>query len=541
MRKNKSIEEVEAVVKAFGDDLPKQISELKRLVREGKRKGDLLMVGAAYCRLAEASSDMDDLPGTLTNSLKAVSLLQDTEEYAFLANAYSALGYAYTYQGNHQMALVCDELAYSIVKKHRLRGQTRIAVLNNLAAAYRALEETPKSIRYQNECLELLRKECGDEYDDLLMYSLNLAEFHKDLGELEHAAEILEALKDKLEKAEFPPLVCDYYIRSAIVSYLRSDTAAGNRYMDTAFTLVPDDTYPLPLYDDLHEVSRLLLKNRDRDRAKKIFDLMTVYAEKSPGTLEQLFAASMMANYCKTFGDYQLASEYFARFEELNEKQVREQKEMQMALHRTTRGTELEIRKLKQKMRENEENASLEPMTKLLNRSALLRVSSEFFEAAAKKKKKVGAIFIDIDFFKECNDTYGHAKGDEIIKEVARACRKQETASVRFARYGGDEFFGITLGLTDGEVCEVARRICRTIRSADIPHVNNPSGGRITLSVGVVNLSVTGGTDTILEIVNYADKAVYYAKNAGKNAIYQLVYGDVGEETGGASYVRIDY
>ncbi|MBO4383883.1 MAG: GGDEF domain-containing protein [Clostridia bacterium] len=541
MRESKAAATVEAVVKASGDDLQTQMRELKRLIREGKRANDLLLVGAAYCRLAEICNDADDLPGVLANSMKAVTLLQDTGEYELLAKSCSALGYAYTHQGNNQMALFYDERAYSIVKKHRIRGQTRLAVMNNLATGYRALEETQKSIRYGNECLDLLRKEQCEDYDDLVMYSLNLAEYYKDNGELKIAMEILKSLSAYLEKVEYSPFVCDYYLRSAIVSYLSEDVTAGNSYMDTAFTLIPEKTYPLPLYDDLHEVSRLLLNHRDRERAKTILDIMTIYAEKNPGTLEQLFAASMMANYYNTFAEYQLASEYFAKYEALKERQEREQKEMQMTLHRITQKTETEVRKLRRRIQESEALASLEPMTKLLNRSALLRISSEFIESAAKKKQKVGAVFIDIDFFKECNDTYGHAKGDEIIREVARACRKQETANIRFARYGGDEFFGITKGLTDDQVCEVARRICQIIRNADIPNANNPAGGRITLSVGVVNVPITARTDTILEIANYADKALYHAKNAGKNMIFELFRSDGEAKNAETSYIKIDF
>lgn len=541
MRKNKSVAYVEAVLKACGDDLQKQTRELKRLVREGRRSNDLFLEGTAYCHLAENCYDTGDLSGMLSNSMKAATLLRETDEYELLARSYSTLGVAYTYQGNNQMALVVNELAYNVVKKHRVRGQVRIAVLNNLAVDYRTMEENKKSIRYQKECLDLLRREYGEDYDDLVMYSLNLVEYYQNDGEIERAARILNSISAQLDKVEYAPLVCDFYVRSAIISYLREDVTAGNESMDTAFTLIPLQTYPLPLYDDFNEVSRLLLKNRDRDRAKKVFDLMTVYAEKCPGTLEQLLAASMMANYYKTFGEYRLASEYFSKYEALNERKEREQKAMQMTLHKTSQKTEADIRRLRKTMKEKEELASLEPMTKLLNRSALLRVSAEFIESAAKRKQRIGAIFLDIDCFKECNDTYGHAKGDEIIREVGRACRRQETANVRFARYGGDEFFGITRGLTDDEVCGVARRICQTIRSADIPHVNNPAGGRITLSVGVVNMDVSDKIDTILEIANYADKAVYYAKNAGRNAIYRLTYDGFGDERNSAAFVKIDF
>ena len=541
MKTSRSVAAVIKIAETYADDTQKQIKELRRCVAEGRRSADLLAVGAAYCYLALAYSELDDLHGELINSLKAVTILKDSSEYELIATSYFSLGQAYTYQGNNQMALVCDELAYGIVKRHRIKGHTRIMALNNLSVSYHAMEEPKKSIKCLNECIALLKKDYPEEYTDLVMYSINLAGCHKDVGELDRAEEILGSISGILDKVDFTPLVCDYYLRRAIVAYLREDIESGDGYMDTAFAIFPENIFPMPLYDDLCEVSRMITKRKDRVRSDKIFGLMKVYAQNNEGTLEQLFATCMMANYYKDFGEYKLAAEYFAKYEALNTKQMNELKAMQMKLHDTMRSTESEIRRLNRRMRASEELASTEPLTKLMNRSALLRVSSQFIESAAKKRQKVGAIFIDIDCFKECNDTYGHTKGDEIIKEVALICRRQETKDIRFARYGGDEFFGITKGLSDEAVCEIARRICKAVRNAAIPNEKNPNGGILTLSAGVVNVAITDKTDTILEIANYADKAVYYAKNAGRNAIYELVHGDEGTKDAGASYIKIDF
>ena len=541
MKKNRSVAAVKKIYETYAGDVEKQIKELRRFVRETRGSSDLLAVGAAYCLLAEAYSNTDDLHGVLINALKAVTILKDSDEHELIARSYFALGYAYTYQGNHQMALVCDEFAFGIIKRHRIMGNTRIMALNNLSGGYHAMDAPKKSIKFLNECIDLLNKEPEKDYTDLLMYSINLAGCHKDVGELERAEEIFASLTELTEKVDFTPLVCDYYLRRAIVAYLMGNTEAGNGYTDAAFAIFPENVFPLPLYDDLCEVAGMIMKSKDRMRSDKILDLMTVYAENCTETVEQLFAVSMMANYYKNFGEYKLAAEYFAKYEELNKRHMNELKAMQLKLHDTMRSTESEIRKLNRRMRASEALASVEPLSKLMNRSALLRVSSEFIESAARKRQKVGAIFIDIDCFKECNDTYGHAKGDEIIKEVASCCRRQENKNVRFARYGGDEFFGITRGMTDDEVCGVARRICASIRSAGIPNEKNPNGGILTLSAGVVNVPISEKTDTILEIANYADKAVYHAKNAGRNAIYQLVHGDRGANDQDSAYIKIDF
>ena len=538
MKRNKSVAKVVEISKTYSSDTKKQIKELKQCVINGHKSGDILMVGVAYYYLAEAYDSIDDLHRMIINSLKAVTILQDTNEYEFIAKAYFILGKAYTNQGYDQMALVCDEIAYDIVKRHHIKGEIRIIALNNLSVSYHVMNETKKSVKCLLECIDLLKKEKDYDITDLFMYSVNLVSCYKDIDELIKAKEVLKSIKGIIDKVDFKPLVCDYYLRGAIVSYLLKDTKSANEYLDEAFSLFPNNIYPIPLYDDLCEVSIFVSENKDKERSKKIFDLMTIYLNNCSGTMENMYATRMMAHYFKEFGEYELATKYFAKHEELNERQQRELKEMQMKLHNTSRNTEAEINRLKKIMREHEELLSLEPMTKLLNRSALLKLSAEFIESAAKKKQKVGAVFIDIDFFKECNDTYGHARGDEIIKEVAHICNRQETRDIRFARYGGDEFFGITRGLTNKEVCDIAIKICQDIRNANIPNIKNPCGGILTVSIGVVNVAINDKTDTILEIANYADKAVYYAKNNGKNAIYELEYDN---EATKALYNKIEF
>ena len=543
MKENKSVAAVTKIAEKYSYNVEKQIKELKRCVREGHKAGDILMVGTAYCLLAGAYYRIEDTNGILSNSLKAITLLKDTNEYTYLAQSYMCLGYAYLHQGNYQLSMVNDEIAYRIIQKHRIKGPARLLVLNNLSASYHNMGDYRTSVRILNECLELLKEKeyADDDMSNQTMVYINIAEDYMKIGDHKAAMDALTPVEKWIDKISYLPFVCDYYLRCALVSYCIGDVEEGNKYTDRALGLVPNDVYPLPIYDDLRALTHHLAVNGDRDRADRILGLMTVFAEKNTGTLEQLFAARTMADYYKQFGDFESAALYYSKYEELSEKRLDELNETQLIIHKTTQNTEREIRRLQRKMRSSEEMYSLEPLTKLLNRSALLRVSSEFIERAAKKRQKVGAIFIDIDYFKQCNDTYGHAKGDEIIKEVARACKTQETKDVRFARYGGDEFFGITKGLSDAEVCSVAGRICKTIQKLGIPNVYNPNGGIVTLSAGVANVTITDRTDTILEIANYADKALYYAKNAGRNAIYEIVYGDGADEEAGSSYVQIDF
>ncbi|MCR5266915.1 MAG: GGDEF domain-containing protein [Lachnospiraceae bacterium] len=539
MRKNDAVSTVEKVVETYADDPKKQAAELKRLVKDGQKAGDPLLTGAAHCCLAELCHFEDDDRGAFSNALRAVTVLKDTGAYELLARAYISLGLVYTNQDNPQMAMEIDETAYRIVKKHRISGQVKIKVLNALSANYTMLGDFQKSIRLLTECLELIKESPKEDLIGRAKVTLNLAAYYEDGGNAEKSLEILLTMAPWIDSVGFQALICDYYLRIASSYYMLNDTKQGNRFSDKAFDLIPEDSCPAPVYDDLKTLLKYLLERKDKRRSERIIQAVTRFAESSSGTVQQIFTYRIMADYHRVFGNAAQAVACYEKLMKLLDAQKEEMRESQRKQMQRLKAADSEIRKLNREIQKNEEMVSQEPLTKLLNRLGLLRVSTEFIESAAKAEKKVGAIFIDIDFFKECNDTYGHARGDEIIREVANACRMEETKNVRFSRYGGDEFFGITRGLTDENVCNIARRIAETIRSADIPHVNNPNGGRVTLSIGVVNMAVNARMNTILDIANNADKALYYAKSAGKNTIYQQILPGPDADETEVTYVKI--
>ncbi|MCR4740161.1 MAG: GGDEF domain-containing protein [Lachnospiraceae bacterium] len=539
MQKNDSVSIVQNTMDLYADDPKKLTAELKRLIKDGQRSRDLLMMGAAYCHLAELCHYEDDDHGAFSNALKAITILKDTKAYELLVLSYLSLGLVYSNQDNPQTAMEIDETAFLLVRKHRIRGPVRIKVLNALAANYTMLGDFQKSIRLLTECLSLIEESPEEDLIGKAKVTLNLSAYYEDNNEPVRSREILMTMAPWIDKVGFPALHCDYYLRLSAVSYLLNDQKQGEAFADTAFDLIPKDRCPMPVCYDLKDLLQHMLIRKDRVRAGRIFEVMKTLAENENSTIQQVYIYRTMADYQRVFGKPEQAVACYEKLMEILDKQKEENREIQCKQVKRLKAADSEIRKLNREIRKNEEMVSLEPMTKLMNRRGLLRVSSEFIDDASKKGGKVGAIFIDIDFFKECNDTYGHTRGDEIIRKVADACRMEETKNVRFSRYGGDEFFGITCGLTDEKVCNIARRIAKTIRDADLPHVNNPNGGRITLSIGVVNMTVNDRTNTILDIANNADKALYYAKKAGKNVICQQVSDDpdAGERT--VNYVKI--
>ncbi len=297
MRKNSSVSVVEKTVEQFGGNEKKLARELKRLVKDGKKAGDLLMIGVAFCSLAELCDSLDDQQGTFSYALKAVTYLKDTSAYEWLARAYLYLGLVYNYQDNSQAAMEMDEMAYRLISKYRIQGNTRISALNALATDYKALGDAKKGIRMRTKCLSLVEKNPEFDLATRAMFTLNLSQDLREDQELEKSREILLSMKSWIGKVEFQAVVCDYYLRCAIISYLLEDAQQGDAFTDTALALVPKDICPLPVYDDLQELSTFLLARKDRSRADMILKIAIHSAEKDKTTLQSVFSYRIMADY----------------------------------------------------------------------------------------------------------------------------------------------------------------------------------------------------------------------------------------------------
>ncbi|MBP5160162.1 MAG: GGDEF domain-containing protein [Lachnospiraceae bacterium] len=539
--KKKNLDKVKEVFQAYGADPGRQVKELKKLLKEAQESGDIHYIGVVYQMLAATYKNLGNNKNLFTSGIKALTFLKHTDDYRMIANAYTALGVAYFDQENYQLALANYDKAFEIIRRHRIKGISKLIVMNDLATVYSAMGDYKTGVFYLKECLEQTKRESPENAPELVAFTLNLADSYMCDHCFAEAAAALEEGKGWVGQVGFKTYVCAYYEKYARAEYELGHKRQGNSYLDKALKLAGEISDSYWVFDDFGVIAHLLLKKGDIKRAGKVVDLIEGYCGRNTATMDKLLLNSVMADYYKTIGEHEKAVTYYEQLEEQYKARTTELKQIQLNIHKSMKEADSSINRLNKLIAESENRARRDPMTGLLNHSAMIRVGGEFIETASKKKEKIGAIFIDIDLFKECNDTYGHARGDEIIKEVALVCRSEETDNIQFARYGGDEFLGMTIGLDDKDVAAVARRICKKMRDKNIPNQKNPHGHRLTLSVGVVNVAVTNRTDTIIQVANYADKAVYHAKKAGKNCIYMLEYDHAQGEDWEASYVKVKF
>lgn len=158
-------------------------------------------------------------------------------------------------------------------------------------------------------------------------------------------------------------------------------------------------------------------------------------------------------------------------------------------------------------------------LTGLYNRRALDHATEREWRRATRLPQPFSALLLDIDHFKNYNDTWGHLQGDACLKAVATVIQQAVFRAEDFtARYGGEEFV-VILPMTTAEKAEqIAERIRLAVEAHEILHPDGKTRSRVTISIGVAtNVPVKDTAPTIL--FQMADQALYAAKAAGRNCV----------------------
>jgi diguanylate cyclase (GGDEF)-like protein len=155
-------------------------------------------------------------------------------------------------------------------------------------------------------------------------------------------------------------------------------------------------------------------------------------------------------------------------------------------------------------------------LTGLANRRSFDETFDREWRRTARDGAAISVLMMDVDWFKSFNDTYGHQRGDDVLRTIAECAKKAvNRPGDLVARYGGEEFV-VLLPATEAPVAfAMADRIRRAVDALQIVNVGNASG-KVTISIGVASV-FAGRDDRPSTLMSAADAALYAAKNSGRN------------------------
>ncbi len=154
-------------------------------------------------------------------------------------------------------------------------------------------------------------------------------------------------------------------------------------------------------------------------------------------------------------------------------------------------------------------------LTNLYNRRTLFEQGGNLVDTAISGQQSLSVILLDIDFFKNINDTYGHDVGDNVIKAIAKLGSETMRSRDIFARLGGEEFAGVLPGVNCAEAKAIAERLREKVENMELSTLEVKQ--QVTVSIGVACLDLV--SPDFDELLNAADIAMYFAKANGRNRV----------------------
>lgn len=159
--------------------------------------------------------------------------------------------------------------------------------------------------------------------------------------------------------------------------------------------------------------------------------------------------------------------------------------------------------------------AQTDALTGISNRAHFMDIANIYFDIAKRNVSSLQVLSLDLDFFKQINDTYGHQAGDIVlvtfVEEISKLLRKSDI----FGRIGGEEFCIVLQNTSRKGALSFAQRICKTIENTSVDFEGEKI--KFTVSVGVADLE---DEKSMLELIKKSDKALYKAKESGRNQVH---------------------
>jgi diguanylate cyclase (GGDEF)-like protein len=249
-------------------------------------------------------------------------------------------------------------------------------------------------------------------------------------------------------------------------------------------------------------------------------DLPVVFVaetEQLPAALRTLELGAY--DYLLTAGDYALALPALVQRSLDRWRNRQETQQLQDQLAETLQQVRVKNRQLQQAVTKLKSAAGTDPLTGLANRRAFGQALERSFAEAHRYGHDLACLMIDLDGFKQLNDTMGHPVGDRVLARVGRVleacCRRSDAAG----RFGGDEFIVLlprTEAVTAAQVAERIRQQFQQASAAEAEELGTNPG--LSMSLGLATLHRSGAA-TAEQLITSADQALYHAKTAGRNQL----------------------
>ena len=519
MSDNRKISEAENIKKSILDNVAVNDQVVcafcDRLISLAKGNHDWQSVAYGYVWRADYFCYVESDLKAVSRELYYAQIYIDEENPSELLEKYYTLKrvlYEQTYdiQSAFQYSLKALEVAELLDIRFRIGAN-----YGNLATYYLNYGCYDDALLYSEQAMEVFRALPEKQPRIMRVLLCNLIKIYLKLGRTDRVLQMLKELQAlPLEKKDLQIYV-DY---GYMIYYSAMGDAEGSlSYLDAIFRHglmeLSNRTYIIEILTDGLD-SMISLNNKEK--SKELIQLLESYMkEEEIEPLLKLCGQKIL--YARKF---KTAKECSSCYKEYYQRYTKAQALVRQLKNEGLRtGLELndactQYDQSRKELDELYNMVNYDELTKVYNRHYFNIRLEEMLNSA--EYSNLGYAIIDVDYFKEYNDYYGHAAGDEVLRQVAASLKDETGDDMLVARYGGDEFVCLSSGFECEKITAYVQRAAAALREKNIEHIKSRCSQQVTLSIGYGCRRVSNKVE-VLAFFDKVDHALYNAKSSGRN------------------------
>lgn len=487
-------------------------------------------MATALSLLAHRNCMIGEWGAAVSEATQGLALLESDRPDLVRGELYDSLGWARFRNGAHTEAL--DYLMMALAEAEQIGDRSLQAyVLDRIANVYSSFDtQVDAALEIQDRALKMHR-ELGDRMGEATVLN-NRAYTLIRQGDLDAALETAQAALQYAQGGGRDYLLMAVLDTIAEVHLLRDELDEAKRCTLQSLSFAEELDSKQDEANSLLSVARIELRHGDPEGARAHALSALELFERLGANVELSECCRFVSEVLEMSGEFEGALAFFQRFHELREAHASGATEGRISDLRV--GYELENARKDAEIlrlhglalaREVEESriihsrlaarASLDALTGLYNRGHLPVLEAEL-DVAATEGVVASLVILDVDRFKDVNDSHGHLAGDHVLIEIARQLTQNARVTDTPVRYGGDEFLVLLVGMDVGDAHAVAERLRRAVSGVRVAH--GQSMLAVTVSIGVATMNPNAGA--LPDLIARADRALYAAKKAGRNRIF---------------------
>ncbi len=472
----------------------------------------------------------NNLKEAATLADRAANLFQTHQEHQKYCESLNVLGIIYNAIGNDNLEIDCFLNGLLIAEKYHFLDEW-MGFCINIGSKYQGMGAKEQALDYFNQAIKLLDTEEGQKVprkvDMNLILGMNLGELYADLGAFSKAETQLNRAREAAKAMNE-----DKYDFSFLAFELRMMWRLGyheevRERLDEVYSMALKSEFVSDYIEIMTDLCKLLKDMKEFEKWDKVLDRLETFVNNDEQMFFQIHMLEMRMEYYTEVGDmdaYRKACEEYVALS--MKKRDRENRE-----HVENLDLKIRIQNAAEQRKNAEELINKDSLTGIGSRNKMLNDAIKVIKNSIKNESVIMIGLIDIDFFKQCNDTYGHIYGDECLKTVAKTIQDAVGDLGQVYRFGGDEFLVLIENAKRDYIETVGSCIKERINNANIQNIKSPIADCVTVSQGYT-LAIAEKGDTIERLIDFADCVLYRVKKAGRNNYLYMTLSEIAADLG---------